>query len=372
MEGRDLIASAQTGTGKTAAFLLPMFHRLMARPRGKIRALILTPTRELAVQIDEQAMALGFFTQVNAAAVYGGVSMYPQEQALKSGVDIIVATPGRLLDHLGQGYVSLDSVEILVLDEADRMLDMGFLPDITRILDRLPSKLQTLLFSATLPPQLVQLIRHRLNDPLTIRIGKELPAKGVRQFVCHVSVKAKARLLHGLLRREAMNSVLVFARMKIGADRLSRQLAQRGVHVGVLHGGKDQAERERTLRDFRNGTYRVLVATDVASRGLDVEGISHVINYDVPRAPEDYVHRVGRTARVEQLGDAITLCSPEESKYLADIERFIGGKVPVMELPGFQDHGGNGSATVEDRSRHGNRRRHRHHSQGHPGHAPAQ
>ncbi len=307
MEGRDLLASAMTGSGKTAAFLLPILHRLLSRTRGTTRALVLTPTRELAAQILGDLNDLAVHTPLTAAAVYGGVGMGPQEHAFRSGVDVIIGTPGRLLDHFRAPYARLSSLEYLVLDEADRMLDMGFLPDIRRVLRHIPTKRQTLFFSATMPPPIAALTREMLHNPVTIDVERPTtPATGITQAIYPVPQHLKAPLLLKLLSEASMRDVLVFTRTKHRADRLAKFLAQQQVSVERIHGNRSQAQRTEALAGFKRGTYRVLVATDIAARGIDVTGLGHVVNFDTPPAAEDYVHRVGRTARAELTGTAFT------------------------------------------------------------------
>jgi ATP-dependent RNA helicase RhlE len=325
VEGRDLIGTAQTGTGKTAAFLLPILERLLDRPRGRIYALVLTPTRELALQAEGFLAKLGRHTRLRGAAVYGGVGMIDQEKALRGGAEIIVATPGRLLDHMDRGYVHFDSLSILVLDEADRMLDMGFLPDVRRILNRLPTRRQTMLFSATMPPEVVRLSHEFIRDPHIIRAdAPTVAAVGVSHRAISVEPDRKTTVLVEELRNPQMSSVLVFTRTKHRADRVAQQLARAGISVSVIHGNRSQSQRVRSLEGFRQGRFRVLVATDIAARGVDVEGVTDVVNYDVPHEPETYVHRVGRTARAQRRGDALTLVSREEAGDLARIERHLG------------------------------------------------
>jgi ATP-dependent RNA helicase RhlE len=336
MEGRDVLACAMTGSGKTAAFLLPILHRLLAKPRGTTRALILTPTRELAAQIHEDLNDLAVHTPITAAAVYGGVGMGPQEHAFRSGVDVIVATPGRLLDHLRNPYAKLDRVEHLVLDEADRMLDMGFLPDIKRVLKYVPAKRQTLFFSATMPGPIAELTREMLHNPATINMErKAAPATGITQAVYPVNQELKSQLLVALLERGLMKEALVFTRTKHRANRLWEFLDKRGIAAARIHGNRSQKQRMDALDGFKSGRYRVLVATDIAARGIDVEALGHVVNFDVPVAPEDYIHRVGRTARAELTGEAYTLVSHQEEDELRAIERAIGKKLPRVTLPDF-------------------------------------
>jgi ATP-dependent RNA helicase RhlE len=336
MEGRDVLACAMTGSGKTAAFLLPILHRLSGKKRGTTRALIVTPTRELAAQIEEHARALATHTPLSAAAVFGGVGMGPQEHAFRAGVDILVATPGRLLDHFRFPYARLEHLEILVLDEADRMLDMGFLPDIRRVLKHLPARRQTLFFSATMPPPIVQLTREMLKNPFTVNLERApLPAVGITQAVYPVAQNLKAPLLLELLRRGDLQSVLVFTRTKHRANRLAESLSKSGVRCDRIHGNRSQPQRTQALAGFKRGQFRVLVATDIAARGIDVEALSHVVNFDVPHVPEDYIHRVGRTARAEMTGDAFTFVSPEEEADLRAIEKAIGKRLPRVTVPGF-------------------------------------
>jgi ATP-dependent RNA helicase RhlE len=336
MEGRDVLACAMTGSGKTAAFGLPILHRLLRKARGATRALILTPTRELAAQIEEHLNALATHTPLSAAAVYGGVGMGPQEHAFRTGVDIIVATPGRLLDHFRFPYARLEHLEVLVLDEADRMLDMGFLPDIRRVIKHLPQRRQTLFFSATMPAPIVALTREMLHHPFTVNLDRAAaPAVGITQAVYPVPPNLKAPLLIELVRRGEFTSVLVFTRTKHRANRLADALTKHGIPCERIHGNRSQAQRTAALAGFKAGRFRVLVATDIAARGIDVEALSHVVNFDVPHVPEDYIHRVGRTARAELTGDAFTFVSPEEETDLAQIERAIGKRLPRITVPGF-------------------------------------
>ncbi|MCU0621263.1 MAG: DEAD/DEAH box helicase [Gemmatimonadales bacterium] len=339
LEGRDLLACAATGSGKTAAFLLPILQQLLPKRRGTTRALILTPTRELAAQILEQVEALATHTPVSAAAIFGGVGMGPQEHAIRSGVDVLVATPGRLLDHLKAPYTKLDHVEHLVLDEADRMLDMGFLPDIRRILKYVPVKRQTLFFSATMPDPIVALTRDMLKHPVTINVErKAAPAQGITQAVYPVPQELKASLLLALLQRNVLQEVLVFTRTKHRTNRLAEFLGKHGVQVERLHGNRSQAQRTAALAGFKAGTVRVLVATDIAQRGIDVEALGHVVNFDVPAVAEDYIHRVGRTGRAELTGEAFTFMAPEEEGDLRAIERAVGQRLPRVTLPDFDYH----------------------------------
>ncbi len=336
MEGRDVLACAQTGSGKSAAFLLPVLHRLEKPKRGVIRALILTPTRELAAQIDEHRAALGRHSSLTGAAIFGGVGMGPQERAFRNGVDVLVATPGRLLDHLSRPYARLDGVEILILDEADRMLDMGFLPAIKRVLSYVPTRRQTLFFSATLPQPIVALSREMLHQPATLNIERQsAPAVGITHAAYTVPQTHKSPLLLHLLRTGEMQSVVAFTRTKHRANRLAEYLEKHGVSTARIHGNRSQAQRTQALAGFKAGEFRVLVATDIAARGIDVEALSHVVNFDVPHLPEDYIHRVGRTARAEATGDAFTFISGEEENDVRAIERAIGNRIPRVTPVGF-------------------------------------
>jgi ATP-dependent RNA helicase RhlE len=336
LEGRDLLACAMTGSGKTAAFLLPILHRLIAKPRGTTRALVITPTRELAAQIEEHLRQLAVHTPLSGAAVFGGVGMGPQEHAFRSGVDVIIATPGRLLDHFKQPYAKLSGLEVLVLDEADRMLDMGFLPDIKRVLKHLPAKRQTLFFSATMPAPIQALTRELLHNPATINLErKSTPAVGIRQAVYAVREELKPALFVELLRRGDIGNVIVFTRTKHRANRLADYLTKEGIPNAKIHGNRSQAQRTEALEGFKNGRYRCLVATDIVARGIDVEQLEHVVNFDVPHLPEDYIHRVGRTARADATGDAFTFVSPEEEGDLSQIERAISKRLPRVVVQGF-------------------------------------
>ncbi len=336
LEGRDLVAAAATGSGKTAAFLLPIMDRLLGMQRGHTRALVLVPTRELAAQIAEHFKALAGRSKLTAAAVHGGVGMGPQVRAFRTGVDLVVATPGRLLDHLGGGGVRLSSIEFLVLDEADRMLDMGFLPDIRRILERLPRERQTMLFSATIPAPIAELSRSLLKNPVRINIERvSKPAAGITHAVYPVPSTRKPDLMVELLHRADSSNVLVFTRTKHRANRLAGFLEKKGVACERIHGNRSQSQRTAALDGFKNGRFRVLVATDIAARGIDVEALGLVVNFDVPHVPEDYIHRVGRTARAELTGDAFTLVSPEEEGDVRAIERHLGTTLPRHRLEGF-------------------------------------
>jgi ATP-dependent RNA helicase RhlE len=334
LAGKDLIGTAQTGTGKTAAFALPILT-LLAKHAG-LRCLVLEPTRELAAQVETAFRDYGRFTDLRVSLVHGGVGYGKQREELKRGVDILVATPGRLLDLLEQRTMSLKEIKILVLDEVDRMLDMGFLPDVRRIVEKISTKRQTLLFSATLPPEIERLAAWVLRDPELVEIGvRRSPAETVTHAVYPVAAEQKFDLLMALLERTNFDSALIFCRTKYGADRIAHQLKQGKHAVAVLHSNRTQRERVEALEGFKSGKYEVMVATDIASRGLDIAGVSHVINYDVPEHPEDYVHRIGRTGRAQNVGDAFTLTSGQELPALQAIERFIGQKIPRLKLENF-------------------------------------
>ena len=337
LDGQDLIACAQTGTGKTAAFLLPILQRLgSGRPCRPPRALVVTPTRELAAQITEAARQYGCYLRLRSTVVFGGVGMEPQERRLRGGLDLLVATPGRLLDHLGRGHARLDRVETVVLDEADRMLDMGFLPDVRRILEALPESRQNLFFSATMPDEIERLIRRTATNPTVIEVTRRAtPVDAIRQVVHPVAMTSKKDLLKTLLERADMGPTLVFTRTKARADQLARRLEKSRRQVAAIHGNKSQGARTRTLAGFRDGRIDTLIATDIAARGIDVEGISHVINFDLPHVPEDYVHRIGRTARAGSSGHAVSLAAPEEGQQLAAIERLVGSAIPRETVAGF-------------------------------------
>ena len=335
LAGRDVIGSAQTGTGKTAAFALPILSKLGQHVPGP-RALVLEPTRELAAQVETAIHDYARFTNLRTTVVFGGVGYGRQNDELRAGTDIVVATPGRLLDHLERGTVRLDKVQFLVLDEADRMLDMGFLPDVRRILDRIPRQRHTALFSATIPPQIETLIKWAMQNPETIEIGaRRTPAETVKHVIYPVSDSQKSDLLLQLLERVNYNSVLIFCRTKHGADRIAGLLKRNNHAVAVLHSNRTQREREQALAGFRNGKFEALVATDIAARGLDIAEVSHVINYDVPQHPEDYIHRIGRTGRAEHSGDAFTIMTAEDSSHVFAIERFISQKIPRVKLENF-------------------------------------
>jgi ATP-dependent RNA helicase RhlE len=343
MEGRDLIGLAQTGTGKTASFTLPILERLLEEGYGhakaeahRVRVLVLTPTRELCVQVEESFRKYGKHTTLRVAPVYGGVSVEVQTKQLRKGVDVIVATPGRLLDHMERQNVVFDDLEVLVLDEADRMLDMGFAPQLNKIVADVPRFRQTLLFSATMPPEVEALARKYLRKPIVVQVGRRSSAAStVTHAVYPVPRDRKTELLAELLNKEGMDSVLIFSRTKHGADKVVRHLASKGISATAMHADKSQGERTKALEDFKKGKVRVLVATDIAQRGLDVSGISHVINYDVPQQAEDYVHRIGRTGRAAATGDAFTFMAPDEIAMVRAIERVIGEPIPRISVPGF-------------------------------------
>ncbi len=353
LEGRDVIGSAQTGTGKTAAFALPILSRL--QPGAKTpRALIVVPTRELAAQMETAFRDFARFTDFKIGLVYGGVGYGKQLDMFKAGVDVLVATPGRLLDLIQQRHCSLSTVEYAVLDEADRMLDMGFLPDVRRILEYCPRKRHTSLFSATIPPEIESLIEWAMKNPEVIEIGlRRSPAETVEHAVYPVNESQKADLVQAMLDGLNYNSVMVFCRTKVGAEKVGHMLKKENHAVAILHSNRTQREREEALRGFRDGKFEVLVATDIAARGLDIEKVSHVINYDVPQHPEDYVHRIGRTGRAHASGDALTLMVASDSKHMEAIERFIAQQIPRKRLDGFEykytalfDEGKKGSGQI--------------------------
>jgi len=337
--GKDIIGCAQTGTGKTAAFVLPILNRLSHEHPPKrrfVRSLILTPTRELAVQIEKFILRYGRFLNLRTLAVYGGVNIKRQFTTLRRGVDIVVATPGRLLDHMRQRTIDLRRVEVFILDEADRMLDMGFIRDVRKIIAALPKNRQTMLFSATVTPEISSLAKGVQKSPLMIQIGRPRnPIETITQNIYLVEKERKIGFLLHLLQDGQLSSVLVFSRTKHGADRIQRHLERTGVVSVAIHSSRNQSQRERAMDGFKGGKYRVMVATDIAARGIDVIDISHVINFDVPVFPEDYIHRIGRTGRAEATGDAITFVSRDEHKYLRRIEKFIGRDFTPVECPGF-------------------------------------
>jgi ATP-dependent RNA helicase RhlE len=336
LQGRDLIGSAQTGTGKTAAFALPVLSR-MGHSEGHPRCLVLEPTRELAMQVETAFRDYARFLEIEIALIHGGVGYGKQRESLGSGADVIVATPGRLLDLMNDRTARLDRIEYLILDEVDRMLDMGFLPDVRRIVSACPTERQTLLFSATIPPEIQGLASWCLRDPEKIEIGaRRSPAETVNHAFYPVASDQKNELLHAMLERTDFDSVLIFTRTKDGADRVARMLKKENHSVAVLHSNRTQTERVDALEGFKRGRYEVMVATDIAARGIDIAGVSHVINYDVPQHPEDYVHRIGRTGRAQQVGDAFTIMTAEELPHVKDIERFIGQAVPRLKLDKFE------------------------------------
>jgi ATP-dependent RNA helicase RhlE len=335
LQGRDVLGLAQTGTGKTAAFALPILQRLLKGPRGRVRALVVAPTRELAEQIHESFGDLGRQTKLRSATIYGGVGINPQIQKLRAGVDIVVACPGRLLDHVGQGTIDLSGVEVLVLDEADRMFDMGFLPDIRKIIKSLPSARQTLLFSATMPDDIRGLSKEVLREPVTVEVDRAVPATTVSHALYAVEQHLKTGLLLELLRHTDTESVLIFTRTKHRAKRVGEQLEKAGYRSASLQGNLSQNRRQAALDGFRDGTFQILVATDIAARGIDVSTISHVINYDMPDTPDAYTHRIGRTGRAARTGDAFTLVTREDEPLVRAIERTLGAKIERRTIQGF-------------------------------------
>lgn len=338
LEGKDVIGSAQTGTGKTAAFALPVLSKLDAshRARSGPRALIIEPTRELALQVEDSFKLFSRFSPLGINVVYGGVGYSKQTELIKRGIEILVGTPGRMLDFLERGDLRFQNVEMVILDEADRLLDMGFLPDVRRILERCPKKRQTLLFSATIPPEIQSLSQWAMHNPTVIEIGaRRSPAQTVTHVLYPVAHEQKLALLHELLERMHYESVIVFCRMKSGADLVASQLEREGHKVAALHSDRNQNEREEALRGFRDGKYEVLVATDIASRGLDIASVTHVVNFDVPQHPDDYVHRIGRTGRAQQEGDALTLVTAEEVSHVQAIEQFIEQTISRKKLENF-------------------------------------
>ena len=335
MEGHDVMGLAQTGTGKTAAFALPILHRLMQGKRGKVRALVVAPTRELAEQIHVAIGQLGDRTGLRSLTVYGGVGINPQVQKLRRGVEIVVACPGRLLDHIRQGTIDLSALEVLVLDEADQMFDMGFFPDIRRILQHLPASRQTLLFSATMPAQIRELARDVLSDPVTVQVGTVAPATTVSHALYPVAQHLKTQMLLNLLQHTEEGSVLVFTRTKHRAKRLGQQLEKAGHRAASLQGNLSQNRRQEALNGFREGDFRILVATDIAARGIDVSRVSHVVNFDIPDTPEAYIHRIGRTGRAARSGDAFTLVTGEDNGMVRAIEKVLGSSIERRTVDGF-------------------------------------
>ncbi|MFH1169405.1 MAG: DEAD/DEAH box helicase [Chloroflexota bacterium] len=335
MQGRDVIGLAQTGTGKTAAFVLPILHRLLSGPRGRVRALIISPTRELAEQTCEVINGLGGRTGIRSIAVYGGVSMDLQIRGLRNGAEIVVACPGRLLDHLWKGTMKLADLDVLVIDEADRMFDMGFLPDIRSILSCIMNKRQTLLFSATMPENIRRLAREILHDPVTVQIGRTLPAKTVSHALYPVQQHLKTTLLKEILNQTDTDSVLIFTRTKHRAERVTEQLVRAGYRVTSLQGNLSQNQRQAALNGFRSGSIKILVATDIAARGIDVLSISHVINYDMPESTDDYIHRIGRTGRVEKDGRALTLVTSADAEKIRALEKLLDAPLERLTLKGF-------------------------------------
>jgi ATP-dependent RNA helicase RhlE len=339
LKGRDVLGLAQTGTGKTAAFVLPILQRLTRGPLRRVRVLIVAPTRELAEQIHQDIVDLGRKTKARSATVYGGVSKRNQVEALRRGAEIVVACPGRLLDLAGDGSIDLSRVEVLVLDEADRMCDMGFLPDIRRILKLLPDQRQTLFFSATMPTDIRELADRILDDPVTVQIGMIAPAKTVSHALYPVPKKLKKTLLFSTLEQEATGRVLIFTRTKYRARNLARDLERQNYRVAALQGNMSQGQRQQAINGFRSGTYDILVATDIAARGIDVSDISHVINFDMPDTVDAYTHRIGRTGRIEKSGEAFTFAEPEDEAMVRQIEEVLGAPIERRRLPGFEYHG---------------------------------
>lgn len=337
LTGKDLLGCAQTGTGKTAAFAIPILQRLYQERKGKnsphmLQALILTPTRELAAQVGQSFEAYGRYTGLRTTVIFGGVGQNPQVQALRAGVDVLVATPGRLNDLIGQGLCDIGGISMFVLDEADRMLDMGFIHDVKKVIARLPQKRQTLLFSATMPKEIAALAASILRNPVTVEVTPAATTvEAISQSVYFVDKVNKGKLLGHLLKGHTITSALVFSRTKHGADRIKKILGREGIPAGVIHGNKSQGARLKALSDFKSGETRILVATDIAARGIDIDELSHVINYDLPNEPETYVHRIGRTGRAGLSGIAISFCDFDEKAYLKDIEKLIGKEVPVVE-----------------------------------------
>ena len=335
LAGSDIIGTAQTGTGKTAAFVLPILNTLLRGPRNRVRALIVTPTRELAEQIHDNIRELGAGTRLRSATIYGGVGAGPQIRALQEGVEILVACPGRLLDLVDQGHARLDGVEVLVLDEADRMFDMGFLPSVRRILQRVPARRQTMLFSATFPKEVEELAAQSLSQPKRITMGLSRPAHTVTHAIFPVPQHLKTGILLELLKQTETDSVLIFTRTRHRAARLAQQIARAGYRVTSLHSDRTQGQRQSALNGFKDGRFQIMVATDIAARGLDVENISHVINFDMPDTEDAYIHRIGRTGRAERSGDAFTLVTPDDEVMVRSLERIMGQRLPRQTLADF-------------------------------------
>ena len=335
LEGHDLIGTAQTGTGKTAAFVLPILHKLLTGQRGVARALIVTPTRELAEQINDTIKVLSTGTRLRSATIYGGVGAAPQIKALRDGAEILVACPGRLLDLVEQRHAKLDRIEVLILDEADRMFDMGFLPDVKRIIKAVPAKRQTMLFSATFPREIEELAKQSLHQPRRISMGISAPAHTVTHALYPVPAHLKSGLLLSLLKHTDTNSVLIFTRTKHRAEKLTKQIANAGYKVTSLHSNRSQGQRQAALKGFKSGTYQIMVATDIAARGLDVESISHVINFDMTDTADAYIHRIGRTGRAERTGDAFTLVTPDDSDMIRTLEKIMGKPLTRKTLDDF-------------------------------------
>ena len=339
LKGNDLLGCAQTGTGKTAAFAIPILQTLTENNRNRngyrhIRALVLTPTRELAAQIKDSFAAYGRYTSLRHEVIFGGVSQHPQTAALNNGVDILIATPGRLLDLMNQGYVNLSHLEIFVLDEADRMLDMGFINDVRKVVKQLPQQKQTLFFSATMPPQIAELAKSILKNAIRVEVTPvSSTAEKIDQSVFFVSKKDKQSLLMHLLKENRIERTLVFTRTKHGANKISQELKKNRIYADAIHGNKSQQARENALSNFKSGNLKVLVATDIAARGIDVDNLTHVINFDLPNVAETYVHRIGRTGRAEKSGIAMSFCDHEEREYLTDINKLIGMKIPAKDHP---------------------------------------
>lgn len=333
LEGKDVLATAQTGTGKTAAFAIPVLNKVFLEKKEGIRALVITPTRELAKQVDEQFWSMGYHTGITTATVYGGDDWSQQSKALHKGVDVIVATPGRLLDQMKVKQIDFSKIDFFILDEADRMLDMGFIPDIMKIMRAMPEKRQNLMFSATMPPKIKQLVNTMMNNPEHVAMATNKPAEGINQMVYNVSERDKLQLTLSLYESMNWSSAIIFTSTKRNADVLARELKRKGASVTSIHGDRTQEEREAALKSFAKGEFKIIVATDVISRGIDIDNISHVVNYSVPRDVEDYVHRVGRTARAKSKGDAITFVSGADRRYIAAIYKELGDNITTMDMP---------------------------------------